>query len=72
MLLPVTSHRARGALRSQDGGDRAWTFPGHHRGPGVACSLRTLELLAGAVNLTLMPLNARDAMRLVGKLRPRW
>jgi hypothetical protein len=31
-------------------------------------AVQTLELIAGAVNLTLMSLNARDGLRLTGRL----
>lgn len=34
-------------------------------------AVQAIELVAGAVNLTLMGLNARDGLRLSGRLRPR-
>ena len=46
-----------------------WSAAGRHDGAFYA--LQALELLAGAVNLTLMALNARDGLRLAGRLRPR-
>ena len=46
-----------------------WSAAGRYDGAFYA--LQALELLAGAVNLTLMSLNARDGLRLVGKLRAR-
>lgn len=33
------------------------------------CAVQVIELIAGATNLTLMSLNARDGMRMVGRLR---
>lgn len=46
-----------------------WSAAGRYDSAFYA--LQALELLAGAVNLTLMSLNARDGLRLVGKLRAR-
>lgn len=46
-----------------------WSAAGRYDGAFYA--LQALELLAGAVNLTLMALNARDGLRLAGRLRPR-
>ena len=34
-------------------------------------AVQAVELLAGAVNITLLGLNARDGLRLTGRLRPR-
>jgi hypothetical protein len=33
--------------------------------------VQSLELIAGATNLTLMGLNARDGLRMAGRLRSR-
>lgn len=46
-----------------------WSAAGRYDAAFYA--LQALELLAGAVNLTLMSLNARDGLRLAGRLRPR-
>lgn len=44
-----------------------WSAAGRY--DTVFYALQALELLAGAVNLTLMVLNARDGLRLAGRLR---
>ncbi|MCX4026580.1 hypothetical protein H0A36_00255 [Endozoicomonas sp. SM1973] len=33
--------------------------------------VQSIELLAGAVNLTLMGMNIRDGLKMAGKLRPK-